>query len=430
MYPTNLQFLTKKIKNFTRKTVKLQPSALTTATSQSQIEVILPPNALVDLSTFAFYSVGNITVIPVTATPAVTAYGCFPKNVDGVIFNKISVEANNTVLDVGCQNYSHLYNTLADFTYGRPMEDKRAVLFSNPVEAVPTDDTKQSNIDICCNNFHGLLATIKPHIIDTGILGVVKVRFQMNTDDILVRTNNTQSISYTLSNIYFSVDVLQIDDGVYYNVYLDAINSNKATVSYQYRQWINYSSSTTSGSSTTNFSINTQSLNRILGILVYPSAFPRGQNGPYWDNTSMTSTFFTRFGNGAINVNGTNINPGITGWQFNVQGEFRPSYIMQNPIHTYPLLLNSLGMSQDVLHGTSQYITSKNVFLSNFFCMACQLEHGDESFISGLDSRGNPAMSYLTTYGQAAGATLLTLIFCEVSSSVIVGSGYQLLPII
>jgi hypothetical protein len=420
MYPTNLQFLTKKIKNFTRQTVKLNPLSLTTATSQSTIEVVLPSNTLIDLSTLVFYSTGTVTTAPNTA------FGAFPKNRDGAIFYRIQVEANGTILENGCNYYNQLYNTLSDILNGSPMEQKRAVAFSKPVTALPT--ANDTGVPVICNNFHGLLSTISPNVIDTGILGNIKIRFSLSPDDILVRSGTATSCTYALSNIYFSVDTLQISDGYFYNVYLDAINQNKGTVVYNYRQWISYSSSTTSGSQTTNFAISSQSLNRILSFFVAPSAFKYG-NSDYYDTVADTSTYFTRFGNGSIGVGATAVNPALTGYQFNIQGQFHPTYIMPRLIDSYPLLLNCTGQSQDVLHGTSSLINDTN-FLTNFWCSMICLEHGDHTFISGLDSRGANLQNYWTTYGGALGATLLSLVFCEVSSSVIVGSGFQLLPII
>jgi hypothetical protein len=263
----------------------------------------------------------------------------------------------------------------------------------------------------------------------------------MASNSVLIAQGAATAYSYTLSNIYFTCDTASIDDGQFNEIHQMYL-AQGGVYEYVFRQWLSFSSVPTSLSQTTNFSLAAQSLNRVLATFVLGGTAGLGSTADYYDPITYNSPYFTRFAVGSLTINGgsTPTTFNLTNWQFNIAGVYHPTY-QADPYSAFALDMNSMHLSQDTLGGVTPYMVPANTALSatvnpwtyfaqNFWVAMVELEEGtDNSYISGLDTRGNVSQGWFTTTaatGTGAIASPTCLVFCEVTSSLLVGAGRQI----
>jgi len=406
-YPRSLKMFVNKMSGYSRNTLKITPYRTQTVNSGDIITVDLPNSSMLDLNTLIFHFKGT--------TSASTGCAKFPKNIEGII-SKISVEINGQTLP-SCQNMSDLYQTMFNFQQGSDFKGKRALYQNSTAGAVPTDNESGRIFKI--HNWLGFLGTVRPEVLDTSLLGSVRIHIQLENGNVLVGGDKSGApatgASYVLDNLYFTVDAVSIDDGVYYsakNSYL----ANGGVFEMPFDNW--YSSLFSTGGSylqSSRFSLSTASLDLLL------ATFPKSR--------AFSSNVASLSNAGYFQYDGS----GVGEWNFSVNNIQLPQY-KPTLDDAYPLALNALNLSQDTLGGIDTDIINAGVapadlasiWASNFFTCACRLDHpteSDERIISGLNTLGtNCTLSFDTT--AKAGATGISncLLFAKCTSVLRVGS--------
>jgi len=375
-----------------------------------------------------------------TGSVATTAgFATFPRNLDFSLFERVEVEINGQIIQQGCNNYGHLGNIIADMSFGVDCQNRRAVLQNGngpPTNAGALNITASATaVPIAVTNWIGFFASISPQWISTSILGNVRLRLTMASNSVLIANAAATGAAYTLSNIYFTCDTASIDDGQFNQIHQMYL-AQGGVYEYVFRQWSSYSSVPTSLSQTTNFSLGAQSLNRVLATFVLGGTAKLGTD--YYDVVTCNSPYFTRFAVGSLTINANATTFNLTNWQFNLAGVYHPTY-QADPYSAFALDMNSMHLSQDTLGGVTPYMTPANsalsatvnpwtYFVQNFWVAMIELEEGtDNSYISGLDTRGNVAQGWFTTVaGTGTIASPTCLVFCECTSSLLVGAGKQI----
>jgi hypothetical protein len=67
----------------------------------------------------------------------------------------------------------------------------------------------------------GWIESVQPRIIDTSVLGTVKIYIKLSGIDVLSKADNSQNGvngSYSLNTINFNVDCIDVSDGLYYSM--------------------------------------------------------------------------------------------------------------------------------------------------------------------------------------------------------------------
>jgi len=261
----------------------------------------------------------------------------------------------------------------------------------------------------------------------------------MASNSVLIAMGAATGATYTLSNIYFTCDTALIDDGQFNEIHQMYL-AQGGVYEYVFRQWLSFSSVPTSLSQTTNFSLSAQSLNRVLATFVIGGTAKIGTD--YYDVITCNSPYFTRVAVGSLTINGTATTLNLTNWQFSIAGVYHPTY-QADPISAFALDMNSMHLSQDTLGGTTPFLTPTpaqlgatptlnpwTYFGQNFWVAMVELEEGtDNSYISGLDTRGNVSQGWFTTTASTATGAIASptcLVFAEVTSSLLVGAGRQI----
>jgi hypothetical protein len=380
-YPKNLQYLARKLNGFSKNTFKILSLNATTASANQIITVDLPSNSLVDLSSFTMFFNASTTATSL------------PKNIESLI-ERYEVSVNGVTVQGGCNNYHQLFNTISDMTMSQDCVNRRKILQNSDISTAVTSGS------FAIQNWLGFISSVSPNIIDTGLLGNVRVRITLASTDALVGTG-----TYDLTNMFFSVDCISIDDGIFYNIHQQFLNSG-GVYEMPFKQWFNFSS--TGGlSQSTNFSLSTGSMNRAIACFVK-------QGAGLADAITTNAPMFTRVGE----IDSSNK---VTSWQFSIGGKYYPNY-KPTPDQAFALMMNNLNMSQDTLGGINPKIDTLAHFKSSFWVASIELEHGDSGFISGLDTRGNVSQNFFETQGVSA-TNYTCLVFVETTSLLRVGAG-------
>ena len=219
--PSGMLYRVKQIMGVSKQTLKLVPlSGQTTVINGQKIIVSLPPNSLVDLSTFemdfvgATQHCGNNTATNV-ANYVQKAY--FPRNTASLIENleiKINGQSRQNI-----NQYGYIYNILHDFTCGHDAVAKnkigcnadpssKAIWRDGQVARYAgfplgcTSDTSQGHLDrdnYTIRQWLGILGgNASTSIIDTSLYGDITIEITLASSDVLMLSPTTPTlISYT-----------------------------------------------------------------------------------------------------------------------------------------------------------------------------------------------------------------------------------------
>lgn len=426
-YPKNLTYLAKKLSGYSRQTYKLQTTNQTTATAGQIVTVDLPSNALVDLSTLTWFFRGRTTTSSGNAA--------FPRNIECII-ERLEVEINGQLVGQGCQFYNHLWEIISDTTMGEDVVNRRRILQNGANNIGPGSTADATSKQYAIQNWLGFLGSAKPNVLDTSLLGNVRIRITLSSPAVLVKQLATAGESYLLEDMFFSVDTISIDDGIFYNIHNQFLQSG-GVYEIPFNNFLSFSSS---AAGSCKFSLSTQSLDRVWATIVPGSSLPMG--GDHVSSVISNSPYFHRIGNaGNITWGGpTNnrvVSYGLTSWQFNINNQYYPNY-RPTAEQAYALMINSYGLSQDTLGGGHPLLSSLSAWNNGFWVASENFNHNSDDFISGIDTRGNVVQAYFeydfTVTPGATGGTgfsgaldardkLTCLVFAQTTSTLRVGAG-------
>ena len=314
--PQDMLYRVKQIMGVSKQTLKMVPlSGQTTATNGQKIIVSLPPNSLVDLSTFEMNFVGATQHRGNNSSSNVANYvqkAYFPRNTASLIENleiKINGQSRQNI-----NQYGYIYNILHDFTCGHDAVAKNKIgCNSDPsLKAIwrdgqvaryagfplgCTSDTSEGHLDrdnYTIRQWLGILGgNASTSIIDTSLYGDITIEITLAPSDVLMlspatpalttyasATNNetgiattlgttaaltaSQGTGYTLSNIGFQIVRYDMPQS-YYQAVAGVLEAGSVFKLY----YPNYSSFMSTAQAlpkggTSRFNLSTQSLDMVI----------------------------------------------------------------------------------------------------------------------------------------------------------------------
>lgn len=405
-YPRDLKMFVNKMSGYSRNTLKITPYRTNAVKSSDIITVDLPNSSMLDLDTLCFHFKGTTTTTG--------GFARFPKNIENII-SKILVEINGQTLN-SCQNLSDLYTILLNLQQGSDLKQKRALYQNSTATGAATANDTNTSTPFKIQHFVGFLGSVKPEVLDTALLGAVRIHINLESANVLVGGPDGDTpgtgANYELNDLYFTCDCVSIDDGVYYaakNSYL----ANGGVFEMPYSNW--YSSLFSTGGTyqqSSRFSVATGSLDML--IAAFPKGRVFGSNVAATDNTE----YFTYDASG------------LADYQFLINNVAIPQYRPKRD-DAYALTLNAFNLTQDTLGGIDSKITSADVWNSNFWVASARLDHPcdpDERFISGISTLGTNAQIEFNSTQDSVGTQSVpyTLLFAKTTAVLRVGAGKAL----
>ena len=403
-YPKSFAYYLSRVNNFSRQQVKLQTFANTTFTPNQQLVIELP-QGLIDLSTFTLK--GKVQT---------NGAGVYLPPVE-LLWDSYAVEVGGVSVQNGFTNYGDLFNIFRQYQ----MEDKknfRKILQleghqdANPLTA---DGVISSTLQpFAMYNFLGFLGSVK--VLDTTLLPPVKIYFRLAPSSVLTKhgSSATANPTFTLSEVRATVDILDIADGVYYNMISQRLAQAPLEIPFENYQTVVGSSGNVSQN--TRWSTSTDCLEAVIATFKVKDA-----NTLTHDTTTKLSSYFTRGTNG---VSGTSIDTS----QFKVNSIPYPATPCETVFgDVFVDTAHTLGASQDVLGATDAGMATHPIWGQKYWVHAHSFTYPDADDghkLIGLSGRANQILGDWQTTGITGSSdSLQPLMWLKCKSILRIGSG-------
>ena len=393
VYPKNLSNFLNRMSGYNKNNIKMNVLGTNTANQSDIVQVELPSNSIVDLSSLAW------AFDLAFAAPGAGGDAHYPVNAESII-NRLAVEVNGQTL-VNITNYNVLYHTLLYMTATEDFQRQRLVAQANTGNSVASGTSQEvaANGGATAPRRHvidtwlGFLGSSKPAFIDTSLLGNVRITITLASGEIINGVTAGAAAAptreYALSNMHFSVDVVTIADGIY-DAMVDQMLASGAPIEVPFKNYFSYQTLQQSMTQTTPFNVASQSIDRLWAVARpqdYNAANLAGSGrvatAPQHDLVENNSRFFN-----FQTCNGGN-------FQFQINNTMYPQWASDAPQDWFQHTKLAVGDQGNMLSGS--FPTSLKQYVDNFFVYACQLEHrtdSSERFVSGIDTRGAAAQCY------------------------------------
>lgn len=430
-YPANVSYFLRRLSGFHTNVFKLMPQNTDTASAGKIIQVNLPTNALLNMKSFAFH-------FDAAATEAGGAgVARLPNKITSLI-DRVEVMMGGVTVQQGFNQYNTAVHIKDNLTLG---DDKKysARLTLNH-EAIPRGtsyvdgqtlapgttrhEAYTMNPSFIIDEWLGFLGESDPQIIDSGLLPEISIRITLAPDSVLPVGTNTDttanfgakpassSATYSLSNIYFSIETMALQDGVYDSL-LERKISEDGFIEIPYKNYYSYFDT---HSGTTRFTAASQSVDKVY------AAFR--SNGYDTQGAPQLITNTVAAGERFVAPYFKFHNDGITDWQFTINNTMFPQYKAKS-LDAYHIAR----VARDKTHATCKGDSVVGAHSwNNFFWTACvRLNHPsseDTRLITGFDSRGvNAAMTFQTTKSGNYSSSLQCYVLAEMTATLRVGAG-------
>ena len=425
--PHNLEFSASQLAGYSRNRFKLETTSSATASSGRIVTVNLPQSAIIDLKSMRF--IFDCDAGKGTASNTSNINGLIPDGAESLI-SRVEVFINGVQVQQGTTEY----NTIARVVNlgGESMDQKRSLGRLGRHESLYSGNGADSNVfggsgsngevaTLCIDNWKGFLGQCATRFLPTDVLGTIQVRLTFAPDSVLsgcISGSNAVTSplgltgevapTYSISNMYFTVDTIVVGDA-----YNEVIRQQMANsyLPLNYKEYYMFINSGLTGTTYANrFSLSSGSIDKLYAVqrLSSHNVFGAATDlSPTASNISGLSAvgaefvgkYFTyqTFKAGSDGVDGTDFR-----YQFFVNNVAMPQYLARNSeamADTYytndKVDLNSFG----------HLITSPTAFCRGLAVYSLQLNHPGMSLhtMSGYNSRG--INSFLTFQVQGIDTT-------------------------
>lgn len=401
--PKNLQLFLNKLDGMSKNFIKVFPQNATSFTPGQIISVKLPSNSLVDLHSLHMMMRGSTTTS--------TSFAGFPKHTSSLI-QRLDVYINNVQVGLqGLDQYGAAFSLLSGLVKSADkLSGDASVLEGGAEIAAPSANT--TAVDLCINDWLGMLGGGMTRFIDTTFLGDVEIRITLAPAEVLAQTATTTGANYILAGVYFLLEQVSFENNLYAELVSRRLASGQPVV-YPFKNWACVNAVSSSTSATVTFNVASQSVDALYATL-RPSNYDSA--GVVVNTSAGTSNYF------AFTSDGVN-----TLMQYQINGRPFPTF-QATPADAYALTRHALGGSS----GNQLYannIQSLARWRGGQFAFGVSLHHDsaeDERLISGLDTRGTNVPFVFQYSGGATSGGTKPFILVEMTSQLEVYAGRSL----
>jgi len=453
--PSNVSFFMQRLAGLSTSHFKITPQSNDTATANKILRFELPSNSLLSLASVRM-------VFNASAGKTASAGGRLPNGLYKLI-ERVAVYAGGTLIQNNFQSYN-LYQTAkeamcgskCDSVLGHP-EIVRTKSYHDGSSITGTNNETYTDLDdqFAIMEFEGLLGSLAPTIVDSGILPQLTVEITLAEDTVCpsvagvaldgtgttdITDANTTKATYELTNISMQIEVLGLATSV-----LDQITEQRiASTGFVSLPFTNVFTYVSSHQGTSRFSVNSASWDRVwvvyrdtnyatkAGAHRVPGykktgAFVDDQSGqtaadidigvPDYDNGGVLDTNKEKYISAYFRMKEplTSASTPAT-YQLQVNGATVPAYKC-NRSEMYAITRNSV----DSYH--TEHNMTMNQYVDSFFVQCyrfCLPDSSMSRLASGIDTRSVSAQAAIETTGLD---TCNLTVFAECTSELRIGSG-------
>ena len=280
--------------NFSKNTVKIIPDNQT-AQPNNVIRFRVSGSGLYDFRSFAVYMTGTAKQ---DATNNENYKIHFPRYASSLV-QDITITANNTTL-FSCKEYNYLYNMIHDLEasdasqyckrncMGDNYDPSTSYMVSAATGEKDEDDTSKNQIlavrnnllsstpsdtsmPLCINNWLFFNSLSVP-VLDLSSIGDIYVVITFAPASVLWRSASTVATisttltnpTYTLSNIYATIDRIQFSDPLYYQMLTEKLLGEGLSIGYHDYYFSSFSAIKKKSGVSLNWTINSACLDKVL----------------------------------------------------------------------------------------------------------------------------------------------------------------------
>ena len=349
--------------------------------------------------------------------------------------DSIQVEINGTLVDSGFLGYNQLHKLYMDYLAGIDKNSTMRALMQQgdlaalghttvtnpgtPTQAfVNVASRTHTNLSIVFNSFLGFLAAKCP-IIDTSILGQVRVLVKLAPASVLLVSGAPTAYNYSLNTIFSTIDVISMNDGMYYDMIQQRLA--QAPLEIMYDKYYVFQNGYVAPAQSTRWAVSSQSVDWVIGTLF--DATSRGATSTNLDTQANTSTYFKR--------NGVDVYESV----FSFNGVQYPNFVPQ--VGTGEVLvstLQNLNVIQDLVSGCDAAMNDFTRWRTSFFAHVHRFNHlpsgdDDNRLISGINSMGQNAQGEWRTTAISAGLSgfnFYPTVWVKTTATLEIGAGRTL----
>ena len=405
-YPMSLQYTLQRMIGFSKNTVRVLPQTLTTANPTDTSIWLLPQNQLVDLSSIALK--GDLVAIKGAGS---TDQVVFPRYSQSFI-DLLDVSVNGTSIDASCPYYGRLHKILTDYVEG----DKIGQMFNLEMGATfnpagyallpgveyaaatgpfgnatapgsASSDPNNSSATLnalpwYCAGFQGVLGCGK--CLDTSVCGDVRVSLRYAPSTIIAGVGTTSNFTYQIQNLSMLVDVWSLDDGVFYSLLQQRLQSSP--ISIPFTRFISMTGPSFNSGTSIRWSVTTQSLDALIVTFVSATGYSSKTYSASTSNVPVPYYTHTAAGIGTLQLSANSV--------------YYPAYPM-SIAESYYSLLTALGLQDKAFGSVNPNMQGTAVplgnYLNTYFATAFRFNAGNPDhqnpfsvpgIISGIDCRG------------------------------------------
>jgi hypothetical protein len=346
----DLDYSFNELSNYKRNTIKIQSMNKNSFTAGEIVEFVLPPNSLIDVSTFRWHF---------TSTVNGTGNVAPPRDCESYI-DRLQCTSKGVAIENSFNNYNLLFKLLLNITC-----DKSVEFGQRSVYAIGEGETAGAApiVNNCVvEKWLGFLGSA--NVVWTGqdMLGDLRLSITLAQNNIIADDDIAPNATYTLSNVYATVDVIQGSE-----VLQMAIGQLKSKPMLAFDNYGNYSQS---NQSNVKFSVNSAHLNKVLVTIRDVNTF--NVQGAQDALTVDSNFFFTE----RLTCDRHQLLIGDT---------LYPQYPADGNETALSDVMKAFGKTRDISVGS---LIESTTYLNGRYCLAYNFEHlGDGSVLSGIDTR-------------------------------------------
>jgi hypothetical protein len=216
VYPRNLSAFLNRLSGYNKNNIKMNVLGSANASQGDTIQVDLPTNSIVDLSSLAWSFI--VTYAAAGAHGANNAQGVatdsnadLPQNAETLI-NRLAVEVNGQTL-VNIQNYNLLHQMLLNTSATEDYQRQRLVAQATQSATQSANAAVQQHRVV--DSWLGFLGSARPNFLDTSLLGNVRITITLAGSEVITGDHADITRAYAITDQHFSCDVISISDGIY-----------------------------------------------------------------------------------------------------------------------------------------------------------------------------------------------------------------------
>lgn len=394
VYPRNLSNFLNRLSGYNKNNVKMNVLGNLDAKQTDTVQVDLPTNSIVDLSSLAW-------AFRLEYKASGQAHNVdLPINAESII-SRLAVEVNGQTL-VNISNYNVLFHALLYTTATEDYQRQRKTAQGNTMRGIANGTSERlqnvaTHRDHVIDTWLGFLGSAKPHFIDTSLLGNVRITITLASGEIIGGDNAANARGFALTDQKFSIDVVSISDGIY-DAMVDQMLASGAPIEIPFKNYFTFSQNNPSMIQITPFHVASQSVDRLWGIARARDAHGIGTAG-YSEATAQrigTAPAHNLIAHNPPFFNLETCNG--SDFQFQINNTMYPQWSSDMAQDWWQKTKLAVGDQGNMLAGS--YPQAISQYTKNFFVFAVSLEHrtdGDERFVSGIDTRGAAASCFFSS---------------------------------